>query len=232
MKTKIKFQLLLGTILSSLLLLTSCQTYTTQNKLMRNNLYTGNINQSIKDLDKSDLKTESRNIALYNMEKGMLLYLNGDYETAVKSWVKADKKLEELYTKSITKTAATYTINDELNDYTGETHERILLPLFSSIAFMAEGNSQNATTMIRRTYDLVLFLNSQHKAPSPENDYFTHYFSAVIFEYTGQWDSALVELRKSIDDLYKLKANKKNINVAAETEILQTAGRIASYYHR
>lgn len=115
----------------------SCQTYTKENASMREELYAGDIPKAIKTVDDSSIASQDRNFALFRMEKGMLLYLNKQYDKAIELWLQADKKLDDLYTTSISKTAESFIINDSMSDYEGEAHERVLLPIFSSISFFS-----------------------------------------------------------------------------------------------
>lgn len=111
-------------------LVAGCQTYTAENQKIRNEVYAGNFKEATESLDKSSIATEGRSYALFGMEKGMLLYLQGEYPSAIKQWDQADRKLDALYTTSISKTTASFIINDSMSDYTGEAHERVLLPIF------------------------------------------------------------------------------------------------------
>ena len=92
---KIIFLLLPASIISG------CQSYTQENQKIRQDLYSGKFAEATAQLDESSLATESRNYALFTMEKGMLLYLQGDYTKAINQWQKSDRKLDDLYTTSI-----------------------------------------------------------------------------------------------------------------------------------
>ncbi|MES2615523.1 MAG: hypothetical protein V4591_08915 [Bdellovibrionota bacterium] len=209
----------------------SCQSYTNKNADMRNEMYAGNIEKATKTLDASDIATEDRNFALFRMEKGMLLYLAKQYDSAAQLWLQADKRLDDLYTTSISRTAASFVINDSMSDYNGEAHERLLLPIFSSMAFFANNNINNAQVMARRAYDVTNALQNENEGKNTfKYDAFSHYFAALVYEAKNDWDNALVEYRLSLSNLSQNStANEKS---ASKNEILKAMGRLAQYRNR
>ena len=214
-------------ILLFVVFFTSCQTYTTQNSKMRDQMYANNTSEAIKTLDNSSISTEDRNYVLFRMEKGMLLYLDKHYDEAVKLWTQADTKLDDLYTTSISRTANSFLINDSMSDYNGEAHERILLPIFSSMAFFANNNINNAQVMIRRTYDVMNTLQDQKNGERTlKYETFSHYFSGLVYESKNNWDNALVEYRLALNNI------SESGKLEGKIEILKALGRIAEYKNR
>lgn len=211
-----------------LFFLTSCQTYTRENEKVREHMYASNFDEALKLIDQSALAQQERNYSLFRMEKGMLLYLQKDYEKASTLWREADRHLDDLYTTSISKTATSFIVNDAATDYEGEAHERILLPLFSSLAFYAEGNVDNAVAMVRRTYNVA----SQLKKESSilKYDVFTHYFSAYVYEGKHEWDNAIVEYRAALNALNDQE--KSSAVTEAKAEVLKALERLAKFRRR
>ena len=213
------------------LLLTSCQSYTDENSGIRNSIYSGKIKEATEMLNNSSLASEDRNFALFKMEKGMLLYLQRDYQNAAKNWIQSDQKLEDLYTTSISKTSASFIVNDSITDYTGESHEKILLPIFSSIAFFANDDPNNAIVMIRRTNDIKKAMDTDNEGKNLYKfDVFSNYFSALVYETKNEWDSAIIEYRKA---LTSIQVNPQNSHFkAAEIQVAKELGRLAEFRNR
>ena len=204
MKIKVKIGILF------FILCTSCATYTKANEEMRQAVYRGDIPSAIAKLESTDLKDEKNNYALYRMEKGMLTYLNNNYKESIPLWVDADKHLDDLYTLSLSKTAASFLVNDSVTDYEGESHERMLIPIFSSVAFLADGNKENAAVMIRRAnevFNVIQDSNSKEKNSKFKYDAFSYYFAGVVFETRQEWDNAIISYRKSLENSEKLFRN-------------------------
>lgn len=219
-------------ILLSITLITACQSYTQENQKIRNDLYVGKYKEATKELDESSLATEGRNYALFGMEKGMLLYLQGEYLTAAKQWMQSDRKLDDLYTTSISKTTASFIVNDSMSDYTGEAHERVLLPIFSSLAFFANNDQNNSIVMIRRTYDIKKALDNENEGNNLfKYDAFSHYFSAMVYETKSDWDNAIIEYRNALKNIQSGQLQKGNFK-SAENQILKDIGRLAEYRNR
>jgi uncharacterized protein len=219
-------------ILLSITSITACQSYTQENQKIRNDLYEGKFKEATTKLDESSIATEGRNYSLFGMEKGMLLYLQGEYPDATKNWMQSDRKLDDLYTTSISKTTASFIVNDSMSDYTGEAHERVLLPIFSSIAFFANNDQNNSLVMIRRTYDIKKALEADNEGDNLfKYDAFSHYFSAMVYETKNDWDNAIVEYRNALKNIQNNQAQKGNFK-SAENQILRDLGRLAEYRNR
>ena len=209
----------------------SCQTYTSENSSIREQMYANNIPKAMKTLDDSSIASQDRNYALFRMEKGMLLYLNKQYDPAIQLWLQADRRLDNLYTTSISRTAASFVINDSMSDYDGEAHERVLLPIFSSIAFLASNNISNALVMIRRTYDVTNALQNENEGKNTfKYDAFSHYFAGLVYEDKSDWDNAIVEYRLALTNISA--GGKSNEDSEKKNEILKALGRIAEYRKR
>ncbi|KAB8027780.1 COG3014 family protein [Fluviispira multicolorata] len=216
------------------LLLNSCQSYTDSNAVVRKEMYAGKYKEATVLIDKSGIATENRNYALYRMEKGMLLYLQGEYPTAITNWTQADRKIDDLYTTSISKTAASFIVNDSMSDYSGEAHEKVLLPIFSSLAYFANNDQNNSLVMIRRAYDIKKYLNSENEGKNSfKYDAFSHYFSAMVYESKAEWDNAIVEYRTALKNIQseENQSSKEKLK-NAEIQILKEIGRLAEFRKR
>jgi hypothetical protein len=221
-----------GTFLFIALIFTGCQTYTNENEKIRADLYNGKYNEAIKKLDESSFSKEKQNYSLFLMEKGMLLYLQDNYKDAVNSWVNSDKHLDELYTTSISKTASSLIINDSKSDYTGEAHERVLLPIFSSLALFANKDNNNAIAMIRRTNDIKHEFSAKEKYKNIlKYDLFSSYFSGLMYENKNEWDNAIIEYKKALNNFNENNKNTDN-NQQIENFILKDLARLAEYRKR
>lgn len=203
---------------------TACQTYTEKNVAIRNQMYSGHLSDALALIDNSDLATENRNFTLFRMEKGMLLYLDAQYSKANTLWIEADRHIDDLYTTSISNTANSFIINDSMSDYRGEAHERVLLPLFASLAFFEQGNIENSAVMIRRTYHVMNVLTTENEGKNTfQNDVLPYYLSGMILEAKGEIDNALVEYQHALSIAQQKEVKEK---------ISEDVGRLASFRNR
>jgi len=67
------------------LLLSGCATYTDQTAAMRTKLVHGQSQEALETLEKSPIAKRKRDEVLFRMERGMLHYLSGNHEKAVKT---------------------------------------------------------------------------------------------------------------------------------------------------
>ena len=72
----------------------------------------------------------SNNELLYLLDRGMVYHLAGNYPESIKTFAAAKQKYDELYTKSLTKIAATWLVNDYNAPYRGEDFERVMINIF------------------------------------------------------------------------------------------------------
>ena len=211
-------------------LLGACATYTDKSAEVRRALYSGNYDEALNKLDKSDIATSSSDKALYRMERGSILYLSGRYTGASADWSLASKRLEELYTTSISKQTASMAVNESYADYEGETHEKTLLPLFSALAYFANNQPEKAIVEVRRTYEILKVLNANGKNKNAYNrDAFAHFLSGMIYEARDEWDAAIVEYRSAVE---AEQANKSFAGSATAKPFYEALGRLAEYRNR
>lgn len=215
-------------LLAAALLATAsaCATYTDQSAEVRRALHVGAYDEALTKIDQSSLARSSADKALFHMERGSILYMAGRYSGAVADWAQASQRLEELYTTSVSKQAASLAVSESFADYEGESHEKVLLPLFSAIAFFANEQPERAIVEVRRTYELLKVMNA--KGSDAKNnisrDAFAHYLSALIYEAREEWDAAIVEYRNAIE---AFKDNKDWSGGVTSRLFYEPLGRLA-----
>ncbi len=185
----------------------SCQSYTDHTREMRVSLYQNNPGAALKKIDESPVAGARSDRVLYLMERGNILYLQGQYLEAAKTWDDAARVIDDLYTVSISKQASSFLVNESVTDYEGENHEKVLLPVFSALAFLAADKPNEAIVEARRTSKVLenIVRASDGKAEY-QRDGFAHYLAGVVYEMKREWDSAIIEYRRAIE---VTKANRE-----------------------
>lgn len=92
----------------------------------------------------------------------MLAHYAGDGKEALAQLGNAERSIEEAYTKSITKTASTYLVNDNTQDYAGEDYEDIYLNVFKTLEYVKAGDYENAMVEVRRADNKIKFLSAKY----------------------------------------------------------------------
>jgi hypothetical protein len=179
-------------------ILISCATYTDQTSEVRNQLINGNPSEALAILDKSSIAAKKKDEVLFRMERGMLHYLSGHYEKANRDWERSFLRSEELYTISLSRSAASLAVSEDMTDYEGEEHERVMLPIFSSLAYFSLGDLNAALVEVRKAYNLISKLKLEVDSKSNRIDGFPFFISGILYEASGNWDAAIIEYRKAL----------------------------------
>lgn len=209
----------------------SCATYTDSTREIRDALYSNAYSTALEKLDKSSIARSSADTVLYRMERGTILYLSGKYLQAAKEWDLASRRIDELYTVSLSKQAASLAINESFADYEGELHERVLLPIFSGLAYFANGQPDKAIVEARRTNEILQVVNDNTKGQRNTfaRDAFAHFLSGLIYESKEEWDAAIVEYRRALD---AAEGNKQWQTEVSSRPIAEALARLAEFRRR
>jgi hypothetical protein len=152
---------------------------------------------------------------LLHLDKGMIFHYQREYEKSNQEFEKAEIAIEDLYTKSISKGAASLLLNDNALDYSGEAYEDLYINVFKALnylhlddfdgAYVEIKRVNNKLNLLKTRYDeYVASLNSSDdakiKIEAEELDYYnnvlSNYLSSLIFEADGEDDNARISLEK------------------------------------
>ena len=134
------------------------------------------------------------NSALGLLEKGMLLHLTGDHEGSNARLAEAAERMDMLEPFSVTEGLAAVTISENLREYVGQPHERVLLHVIRAFNFMARQRWDEARVEARQ---IDLRLNALAQAPFYRDDPFARYVAGLIHEELGERDDARIAYRKA-----------------------------------
>ncbi|HEQ71201.1 MAG TPA: hypothetical protein ENN69_01830, partial [Spirochaetia bacterium] len=131
------------TVLAALLLAVSCSSVMTQKgqfKSIDERIKRHDFSGALKDLEKAKKKYyEEKDRVMFYLDAGMLAHYSGDYEKSNEYLTRAEYAIEELYTASISKAAASLLLNDNALDYSGEDYEDIYLNVFKALNYLHLG---------------------------------------------------------------------------------------------
>jgi len=182
-----------------------------------NSLKQGDYNQAVQEVKRAELDDEyaSKDRLLLHLDKGILLHYQGNYKESNSEFAEAERIIEELYTKSISKAAASMLANDNALDYSGEVYENLYINIFKALNYInmdmfdeayVEANRVNVKLREYDLYyeDMVSELNSAEDAKikiDPEkldyyNNVLANYISHVIYRADGDYDNSRIALEK------------------------------------
>jgi hypothetical protein len=154
---------------------------------------------------------------LYFIDAGMLYYYSGDFNASNEKLHLAEAAAEELFTKSISRAAASLLLNDNVLEYAGEDYEILYTNLIKALNYIALGEFDEAFVEIRRANLKLDLLESKYAGAaaqlqqgSPDdtaqvdvayqidkvrfhNDAFARYLSMHMYAAEGKMDDARID---------------------------------------
>ncbi len=153
--------------------------------------------------------------AVYYLDIGMLYHWNGDYEKSNEFLEKAERAIEDNFTKSLTRSASSLILNDNVLAYAGEDYEDIYLNAFKALNYLALGQTDSAFVEVRRINLKLVQLESKYEKLSqklneaedaheefvPGKSYFQEsalgrYLSMLLYRNEAKWDDVRIDLEK------------------------------------
>lgn len=152
-------------------------------------------------MDKSSLKKDQKNRLLYLLEKASILERMGDSKKSRALLIEADKVVDELYTLSLSKEATTYLLNEAAQAYGGEDYEKVAIHTMMAMSFLNTKEIASARVEARRINTRLNEINSAYtKANTYREDAFGRYLAGMIYESRGEWDSAIIDYQKALNE--------------------------------
>jgi len=157
---------------------------------------------------------------LYYLDIGMLNYYAGNFEKSNEYLEKAEKGIQDNYTKSVSKAALSLLLNDNALDYAGEDYEDIYINVFKAFNYLSLGSFDDAFVEINLINIKLNKLEDKYRKLAHElskskdkkgdisagknkfyNDVLGRYLSMLIYRAEGKWDDARIDLEK-IDEAW------------------------------
>jgi hypothetical protein len=140
-----------------------------------------------------DIGYGSENSILYNLDLGLVLHYEGQYEKSNECLAKAEDRMEALYTKSVSREAAALLANENVTEYAGEKFERALAHVFHALNYVFLDQFDEALVEARRVESFLDEVNrTASAAQSYQDDAFVHYLCALLYEEAGKTDDARI----------------------------------------
>jgi len=147
-----------------------------------------------------------KNRVWYYLDLGMLYHYAGDYAKSNEYLTEAENAIEELYTESISRAAASFVLNDNTKEYAGEDYEDIYTNVFKALNYLALGNNEAAGVEVRKVHVKLNKLETKYpieeenvrKAAPPlfRSSALAHYLSMQIYRMEKEWDEAEIDRKK------------------------------------
>ena len=213
-------------ILSGFLLLASCAMRSDLYRDIEQNLAIGNYAVAASALQANEEEFGEKSSVLFNLEMGLLTHYGTQYAESNRMFLAAEKRMEELYTTSISTEAAALLVNDNLLPYEGEDFEKVFVNLFLALNFAQMGNVEEALVEARK---VDLKLKEYSKLYEGKNTYkqdaFIRYVMGALYEAEGEINDAFISYRKAYEG-YNEYANVYGTSCPTflKADLVRTAG--------
>ena len=142
---------------------------------------------------------------LYYLDRGIIAHFAGRYRESNESFSKAESIMEELYTKSLSKQAASFLISDNTIPYRGEDFERAMVNLFMALNYVGLGRWEDALVEARKVDNKLMVINSQYDEEERnvyKEDGFIRFLMGALYEAEGEINDAFISYRKA-EQIYR-----------------------------
>lgn len=154
---------------------------------------------------------------LYFLDAGLAHHYASNFDTSSQRLARAEETADDLYTKSISRAAASLLLNDNVLEYAGEDYEVLYTNLISALNYLALDQFDEAFVEIRRVDEKLGLLerkyaeaaamyteNSKDDTAGVQIDYeaekirfysdaFAHYLGMHMYAADGKGDDARIE---------------------------------------
>lgn len=192
-----------GLILVLPWLAAGCATFSDSLSPIERNLAAERYDDALAALEKQS--HSSRDEVLYQLNKGMLLRMKGDYAASNEAFETAKKLMSVLYATSVSETTASFIINDATRAYAGEEYEQVLVDVYKALNYLALGTLDDARVEVLQADVKLRQIAERLKSSHYADDAFARYIAGMIYEQEGEWSDALISYRQAYEAYKKEK---------------------------
>jgi hypothetical protein len=180
-----------------------------------------------------DEKWEKQNLnrLLFYLNKGTVLWMQGDYANSKKYFAKADLFVED-YNKKIGDAVLTMLVNSKLTTYGGENFEQILLHYYGAMNYLALGNTDEALVEGKRMLEKMQKITDKYQFKNKyKRDAFAHHLLGIIYEMKGEYNDAYIAYKNAYEvykDDYLVQLNMP-IPLQLKKDLLRMALAVGFY---
>lgn len=186
--------------LAAVLLLPGCGPSVNRYLLIEQSLLAGDPAQAASIVERAEKDYGNKSRLLYEMDRGMMLQLAGQYQLSSAVLERAEEEVERLYTRTIRSETVAFLTNDNSLPYEGDAYEHVMVNVVKALNYAAQGQLEEALVEARRIDHRLNVLSDQAKdASSYRNDGFARYLSGILYESSGDLNNAFIAYRNAYE---------------------------------
>lgn len=140
-----------------------------------------------------------RNAVLYYLDLGAVQHDAGKFKLSDEALDQAERRMQELYTRSVSKAAGTVVLNDNTTEYGGERFERAMVNAYRALNYTYLGDRENALVEVRKLSRLLQEYADVYgsRKTAYKDDAFGQFLASLLYEDDGRPDDARIAREKS-----------------------------------
>lgn len=162
-------------------------------------LSTGDPGAATEVIRKAESEYGTKGQVLYDMDLGMTLHLQGDYEASNTHLERAEALIEDLYTSRITTEILAVLLNDTALPFEGAPFEQVWVNVIKALNYALLGEWDEALVEARRIDHRLNVLADQQEDDEYQEDPFARYLSGILYESAGDLNDAFIAYRKAYE---------------------------------
>lgn len=184
---------------------------------LRSSFARGDYNKAvdlIQNFEKQSIY-QGKDLVLLNLEHGTAHHFAGNYAESSAYFTTAEHKIDDLFSKSISRAIQSFLVNDTVLDYDGEDYEDIYINLFKCLNYIHLNNQESALVEARRIAYKLNQLDIKYKGlvealsqadttntgadkwktgqANVQKSTLGHYLATILFAKTHKPDDARIE---------------------------------------
>jgi hypothetical protein len=158
----------------------------------------GDVKSALAKVEKSKDLYGKKSELLWQMDHAMLTHLDGRFEDSNGHIAAAEKILEDLYTRSVSKEAASFLTSDASLPYPGEDFEKVFLNVLGALNYSALGLRDEAVVEAKRADLKLNEIARVHPDASYREDPFVRLLMGLVYEDAGELNDAWISYAKAL----------------------------------
>lgn len=197
-------------VMAVTLLGSGCVSFTYQQDALERHLMAQQPQQALAALDA--LKLGGRDQIIYQLDKGMVLRMQGDFKGSNAALEPAKALIGKLDAISLREQAAAVSINDSMRSYLPPLFERAMLHTVMALNYLEQNDYNGARVEALQLDELLKRRKDDARLP------FAHYIIGLVFEANGEADEALIAYRHSYE---AYRSSKAKIPLLLQQDLLR-----------
>ncbi len=158
----------------------------------------GNYGGAIEEVRNNAGEYGDKSSVLFDLDLGLLYHYQGNNDSSNVHLFAAERRIQELFTKSISLAALSVLTNDNVLPYDGEDFERVLINVFLALNYAREGKPDDALVEARKV-DLKLreYSRQYDEKNRYKEDAFIRYIAGALYEAQGEINDAFISYRNA-----------------------------------